>query len=162
MGIVDGMGSALADEDLFYLLGESKNMSKEYHEYDGRKTMGTLTARRLSEFMGEKILEEKGLKCEYPVVKYPESDPVTSRVIPINIFYMEKEQRDMYLARWTKKKTFGDVRDIIDWGYYSDRLGKIIQKMVVIPGILQGVEIYVKGVNVPQWAKNKKMEGGLR
>lgn len=32
-----------------------------------------------------------------------------------------------------------DIRDILDWGYYIERLGGAIQKIITIPAAMQGV-----------------------
>lgn len=32
-----------------------------------------------------------------------------------------------------------DIRDILDWGYYIERLGGAVQKIITIPAAMQGV-----------------------
>lgn len=32
-----------------------------------------------------------------------------------------------------------DLRSILDWGYYTERLGSVIQKLITIPAALQKV-----------------------
>jgi DNA polymerase epsilon subunit 1 len=47
------------------------------------------------------------------------------------------------LARWTKnddiKNGEVDIKNILDWGYYFERLSTQIQKMVCIPAVLQNI-----------------------
>lgn len=44
-----------------------------------------------------------------------------------------------------------DVRDILDWGYYKERLGNAIQKIITIPAAMQGVPNPVPRVKHPDW-----------
>ena len=46
-----------------------------------------------------------------------------------------------YLRKWLKSPELDDfdVRGILDWDYYKDRLSKTIQKIITIPAGLQGV-----------------------
>ena len=48
-----------------------------------------------------------------------------------------------------------DVRDIIDWDYYKERLGKTIQKIITIPAALQMVPNPVPRVAHPDWLQRK-------
>jgi len=44
-----------------------------------------------------------------------------------------------YLRKWTKQAnmTDFDIRAILDWNYYIERLGSAIQKIITIPAALQ-------------------------
>ncbi len=44
-----------------------------------------------------------------------------------------------------------DVRDIVDWNYYRERLGSAIQKIITIPAALQGLANPVPRVKHPDW-----------
>ncbi len=48
-----------------------------------------------------------------------------------------------------------DVRDIVDWDYYRERLGSAIQKIITIPAALQGVANPVPRVKHPDWLHKK-------
>lgn len=44
-----------------------------------------------------------------------------------------------------------DVRDIVDWEYYRERLGSAIQKIITIPAAMQRVENPVPRIMHPDW-----------
>ena len=44
-----------------------------------------------------------------------------------------------------------DIRTIIDWDYYIDRLGKAVQKIITIPAALQKIANPVPRVKHPDW-----------
>lgn len=44
-----------------------------------------------------------------------------------------------------------DVRDIVDWEYYRERLGNAIQKIITIPAAMQRVENPVPRIKHPDW-----------
>jgi len=44
-----------------------------------------------------------------------------------------------------------DPREVIDWGYYLERLGSVIQKLITIPAALQKVPNPVERVAHPDW-----------
>lgn len=44
-----------------------------------------------------------------------------------------------------------DVRDLVDWDYYTTRLGSAIQKIITIPAALQKVPNPVPRVKHPDW-----------
>jgi DNA polymerase epsilon subunit 1 len=44
-----------------------------------------------------------------------------------------------------------DVRDILDWDYYRERLGNAIQKIITIPAAMQHVINPVPRVKHPDW-----------
>lgn len=48
-----------------------------------------------------------------------------------------------------------NMRDIIDWDYYRERLSGSIQKIVTIPAELQGVRNPVPRVAHPKWLSKK-------
>jgi DNA polymerase epsilon subunit 1 len=47
------------------------------------------------------------------------------------------------MYKWTKDDSLlgadVDIRKILDWNYYFERLSTQIQKMVCIPAVLQGI-----------------------
>ncbi|EJW05242.1 hypothetical protein EDEG_00707 [Edhazardia aedis USNM 41457] len=156
LSLVTNKGNVLTDHDIFELFSESKNMSKEYKQYMGRKTTATCTAIRLSEFLGENILKESGLKCQYVISKFPENCPITARAIPVEVFQIEASKKDYFLEKWTGRK-FTSLKDILDWEYYRERLENVILKVVVLPAILQGIGNILPGVKVPEWTDKGKI-----
>ena len=48
-----------------------------------------------------------------------------------------------------------DVRAIVDWDYYRERLGSAIQKIITIPAAMQRVPNPVPRVKHPDWLHKK-------
>lgn len=65
------------------------------------------------------------------------------RAIPLAIFQSEPAVQKHFLRKWLKDSSLGevDIRDILDWNYYIERLGGTIQKIITIPAAMQGVII---------------------
>ncbi|KAM0677458.1 DNA polymerase epsilon catalytic subunit [Binucleata daphniae] len=155
LDIIKSEGMYLSNNDIFELFSESKNMSKEFDEYAGRKTTSTLTANKMSEFLGKNILQEKGLKCQYIVSKYPANAPTTERTIPIAIFQTEESVKKKYMKKWSKNEEC-DIKKIIDWNYYKERLVNVMLKIIILPGILQGLGNLISEIEPPKWARTNK------
>ena len=87
-------------------------------------------------------MKGKNLCCYYIISAYPAKRPVTERAIPTQIFFADEETQKKYLYSWTKNDailTNVDIRDILDWDYYKERLSTQIQKMVCIPAVMQNI-----------------------
>ncbi len=65
------------------------------------------------------------------------------RAIPLAIFQSEPGVKRHYLRKWLKDSSINDVdiREVLDWNYYIERLNGAIQKIITIPATLQGVGI---------------------
>ena len=48
-----------------------------------------------------------------------------------------------------------DVRGIVDWAYYRERLGSAIQKIITIPAAMQRLPNPVPRVKHPDWLHKK-------
>jgi len=55
-----------------------------------------------------------------------------------------------------------DVRAIVDWGYYKERLGGAVQKIITIPAAMQRVANPVPRVRHPDWLHKKARAGASR
>ncbi|KAH9411444.1 DNA polymerase family B exonuclease [Ordospora pajunii] len=154
LDILRSRGEYLDDETILELLSESRSMSKEYEEYEGKKSNITTTALRMSELLGKNVLEEK-LKCEYVVALYPEGKSVAERAIPVIVF--RSCEKEKFLGRWLGRRYGGDIRALIDWGYYRQRLESVILRMVILPAISQGIKNPLDDVHVPEWAVKRGM-----
>jgi DNA polymerase epsilon subunit 1 len=51
-----------------------------------------------------------------------------------------------------------DIRNILDWGYYFERLSTQVQKMVCIPAVLQGIPNPVSEIELPEWLQKKTFD----
>ncbi len=112
------------------------------------------------------MVKDKGLACQFFISRQPAGAPVTERAVPVAIFGHAEQQH--FLRKWTRQGASlasEDIRsvglrggkggvllhlfstqrlvpacsDILDWGYYTQRLGSAIQKIVTIPAALQKV-----------------------
>ncbi|KAF7265187.1 hypothetical protein GWI33_021380 [Rhynchophorus ferrugineus] len=153
-------GKNMPDSELFDLISENRSMSKKLEEYGEQKSTSISTAKRLAEFLGDQMVKDAGLACRYVISKKPDGAPVTERAIPLAIFQAEEAIQKHYLRKWLKDASIGevDIRDILDWNYYIERLGGAIQKIITIPAAMQGVTNPVPRVRHPDWLHKKIME----
>lgn len=156
LDVLDSKGSTLADEELIDLICENRSMSKTLEEYGTQKSTSITTAKRLAEFLGEQMVKDKGLNCKYIICAKPRNAPVTERAIPVAIFSAPTETKRLYLTRWLKEEPSDtDPRALLDWNYYSERLGSVIQKLITIPAALQKVRNPVPRVPHPDWLQRR-------
>ena len=157
LDVLDTKGSMLEDEDLIELICENRSMSKTLKEYEGQKSTSITTAKRLGQFLGEDMVKDKGLQCKYIISNKPHGAPVTERAIPVAIFSSDIDIKRSFLRRWTADPSLEnfDIRGIIDWDYYRERLGSTIQKIITMPAALQDIKNPVPRVEHPEWLRKK-------
>ena len=153
-------GKSIDDNELLMLLSESSTMSKQLDEYGGRKSAAATTARRLVDVIGESILQSKSLKCEYIISKLPSDASVALRSIPVIVFKDSVDNIISCLQKWCGDSNIKspDFREIVDWDYYIQRLFGTIQKILVIPSLLQGIKLQNFNVPPPDWVIKKQKE----
>lgn len=153
LDILQSKGSSLSDTELVDLIAENRSMSKTLAEYAGQKSTSISTARRLAEFLGEQMVKDKGLSCRFIISAKPNGAPVTERAVPVAIFDADPAVKQHFLRKWLKDNalTDFDMRSILDWGYYTERLGSVIQKLITIPAALQKVANPVPRIRHPDW-----------
>ncbi|KAH9822597.1 hypothetical protein DFH28DRAFT_458835 [Melampsora americana] len=144
---------SMHDEELIELISENRSMSKTLAEYGAQKSTSIRTAKRLSEFLGEQMVKDKGLSCRFIISAKPYGSPVTERAVPVAIFSAEPSIQQHYLRRWLKDNSLVDLslRSILDWPYYTERLGSVIQKLITIPAAMQKVSNPVPRIHHPDW-----------
>ncbi|XP_070548417.1 DNA polymerase epsilon catalytic subunit A-like isoform X2 [Ptychodera flava] len=150
----------MPDTELFDLISENRSMSRKLEDYGSQKSTSISTAKRLAEFLGDDMVKDKGLSCKFIIAKKPEGAPVTERAIPLAIFQAEPGVKRHYLKKWLKSSSMSDfdIRNILDWQYYIERLGSAIQKIITIPAALQQVSNPVPRVAHPDWLHKKLVE----
>ncbi|XP_064424312.1 DNA polymerase epsilon catalytic subunit A [Latimeria chalumnae] len=150
----------MPDSELFELISENRSMSRKLEDYGEQKSTSISTAKRLAEFLGDQMVKDAGLSCRYVISKKPEGSPVTERAIPLAIFQAEPSVRKHYLRKWLKSPSLQEfeIRSILDWDYYIERLGSAIQKIITIPAALQQVKNPVPRVRHPDWLHKKLLE----
>lgn len=153
---------SLDDEELVDLIAENRSMSRTLKEYGGQKSTSISTAKRLAEFLGEGMVKDKGLACKFIISAKPAGAPVTERAVPVAIFSADPAVKRTYLRKWLKDSSLAkfDLRDILDWEYYIERLGSVIQKLITIPAAMQSVSNPVTRVKHPDWLA-RRVEGAV-
>ena len=156
LDVLSQRGSTLADQELIELICENKSMSKTLEEYGAQKSTSITTAKRLAEFLGDQMTKDKGLNCKYIIAARPRNAPVTERAIPVAIFSAEESIKRYFLRKWLKEDPADmDLRSVLDWGYYTERLGSVIQKLITIPAALQKIRNPVPRVEHPDWLQKR-------
>ncbi|MEE6511690.1 hypothetical protein FKM82_018375 [Ascaphus truei] len=150
----------MPDTELFELVSENRSMSRRLEDYGEQKSTSISTAKRLAEFLGDQMVKDAGLSCRYVISRKPDGAPVTERAIPLAIFQAEVGVKRHYLRKWLKNSSLQDldIRSILDWDYYIERLGSAIQKIITIPAALQQVKNPVPRVRHPDWLHKKLLE----
>ena len=143
----------LGDDELVDLIAENRSMSKTLAEYGAQKSTSISTAKRLAEFLGDQMVKDKGLACKFIISARPMGAPVTERAVPVAIFSAEESVKRTYLRKWLKDSSLVnfDLRSILDWQYYIERLGSVIQKLITIPAAMQKVNNPVPRIRHPDW-----------
>jgi DNA polymerase epsilon subunit 1 len=156
LDVLHSKGETLADAELIDLICENRSMSKTLEEYGAQKSTSITTAKRLADFLGEQMVKDKGLNCKYIICAKPKNAPVTERAIPVAIFSAEASVKRYFLRKWLKEDpTNMDPRALLDWDYYLERLGSVIQKLITIPAALQKVRNPVPRVAHPEWLQRR-------
>jgi DNA polymerase epsilon subunit 1 len=90
------------------------------------------------------MLKDKGLCAKYIIARKPAEAPVAERAIPTVIFHSDANIKRKFLRTWLKDYSLNDVdmREVIDWNYYKERLAGTILKILIIPAALQKVIFY--------------------
>jgi DNA polymerase epsilon subunit 1 len=153
LDILQSKASSLHDDELVDLIAENRSMSKTLAEYGAQKSTSISTAKRLAEFLGEQMVKDKGLSCRFIISSKPNGAPVTERAIPVAIFDADPAIKRHFLRKWLKDNSLidFDLRTILDWTYYTERLGSVIQKLITIPAALQKVANPVPRIRHPDW-----------
>ncbi|XP_031567678.1 DNA polymerase epsilon catalytic subunit A-like [Actinia tenebrosa] len=160
LDVLYSKASNMPDCELFELISENRSMSKTLEEYGSQKSTSISTAKRLAEFLGDQMVKDKGISCRFVISRKPEGSPVTERAIPLAIFQTEDGVKKYYLRRWLKDAAMVDfdIREILDWQYYIERLNSAIQKIITIPAALQGVSNPVPRCAHPPWLHKRLLE----
>ena len=158
--VIDTRGESLDDDELVELICENKNMSRQLDDYGaGQKGTALTTARRLGEFLGADVIKDKGLSCRFIIAEQSFGAPVTDRAIPIAIWSAGESVTRHFLRKWLKDPSLDgdalDMRNILDWEYYRERLSNTIRKIITIPAALQKIANPVPRVAHPDWLESK-------
>ncbi|RZF46596.1 hypothetical protein LSTR_LSTR002928 [Laodelphax striatellus] len=150
----------MPDTELFELISENRSMSRKLEDYGAQKSTSISTAKRLAEFLGDQMVKDAGLACKFIISRKPEGSPVTERAVPLAIFQAEPSVKRFFLRKWLKDNSLDniDIRQVLDWDYYIERLGGAVQKIITIPAAMQGLSNPVPRVRHPDWLHKKMLE----
>ncbi|CAM9928414.1 unnamed protein product [Ectocarpus fasciculatus] len=139
LDVLYSKGGDVDDDELMELISQNKTMSQTLEDYGTAKGTSQTTARRLADFLGAEMVKDKGLNCRMILSNRPHGAPVTDRAVPTAIFSAEPAVKKHYLRKWLKDPAMEnfDIRAILDWDYYLDRLGNCIRKIITIPAAMQ-------------------------
>lgn len=153
LDVLTTRGQDIADEELIEFISEARNLSRTIDGYGSQKSTTLTTARRMGEFLGADMIKDAGLTMKMVIASKPLGAPVTERAIPVTIFSAEEPIKKHFLRKWLRDPACSDfdVRSLVDWQYYIERLGAAIQKIITIPAALQGLPNPVPRVVHPDW-----------
>lgn len=129
--------------ELVDYIGESKVLSRELSEYGEQRGVGITCAKRLKELLGPDIVKGRSLCCNFVMSRKPQEASKADRSIPIQIFNSEPMIKKKFLRKWLRDNSLDDkqleMKEILDWDYYIERLTNTIQKIIIIPAAMQGI-----------------------
>ncbi|KAF8066745.1 hypothetical protein FPV67DRAFT_1496266 [Lyophyllum atratum] len=162
LDVLFSKADSLGDDELVELIAENRSMSRTLAEYGGQKSTSISTAKRLAEFLGDQMVKDKGLACKFIISAKPIGAPVTERAVPVAIFSAEESVKRTYLRKWLKDSSLinFELRSILDWQYYIERLGSVIQKLITIPAAMQKVSNPVPRIRHPDWL-HRRVAGAI-
>lgn len=148
------------DEELFELILARKVLNKSVKEQPNAKSTGITTAKRLSELLNNSsYIEDNNVSTQFIIASKPVGADVTFRAIPVQIFKTPLHTQIHYLSKWLDMKFPPNVpinvRDIIDWNYYKQKLETQILKLVIIPAIKQNINNPITSIPIPDWLKKQ-------
>ena len=159
LDVLFNKGVGVDDDEILDMLVESRNMSRRLCDYPAdQKSLALTTARRIADFLGPQMVQDKGLTCSFVISRYPEGKPVTQRAIPISIFNASDDVRVLFLSKWVGGDRATDLRHFLDWEYYITRFSSCVQKIITIPAAMQGIKNPVPRVKHPDWLASKVRE----
>ncbi|CAD6261464.1 unnamed protein product [Miscanthus lutarioriparius] len=140
LDLLDNQGIDIANSELLDFISELITMSKSLVDYGEQKSCVVTTAKRLAKFLGDSMVKDNGLHCQYIVAREPqEGTPVSERAVPVAIFETHPEIAKHYLRKWCRISSDASIRSIVDLSYYKQRLSSAIQKIITIPAAMQKI-----------------------
>jgi DNA polymerase epsilon subunit 1 len=165
--ILESEGENIEEEELIEYIGETRVLSRPLADYGSQKSTAITCAKRIKQFLGDEIVKDKGLHVNFLISKKPFGSPKTERAVPTAIFSMDEKITKKFLYEWLKdfdssKKM--NIKSLIDWGYYKERLANAIQKIISIPAAIQNIGNPLPDIPIPEWLtkrirnQNSKLE----
>lgn len=97
------------------------------------------------------------MNVKFIISRKPETKKVAERAIPTAIFETDEAVMKKFLRKWCEDNSMDDfdIRSILDWNYYKERLAGTIMKIVTIPAALQKCLNPVPSIEYPDWLHNR-------
>ena len=126
--ILETKGEYVEDAELIDYIGENRVIAKPLKDYGTQKGTSLTCARRLAEVLGEEIVKDKGLNVRFIISRLPTTAKVADRAIPTAIFETDENMMRKFVRKWTGEASLQDfdLRSLLDWDYYKERLGSTI------------------------------------
>ena len=90
---------------------------------------------------------------KFIISRFPVGSKVADRAIPTSIFETDENVMKKMIRKWTKDQSRQDfdMRSLLDWDYYKERVAGTIMKIVTIPAALQKCMNPVPRIKYPDW-----------
>lgn len=161
LDVIESKGSTMTNDEVIHFFSENKTMSKSVEAVGSYKCVQATTVRRLSEFLGvPSMLQAEGISAHMLIANKPVGASCTERAIPVKIFFAEEDVKKVWLRQWLQDSSLTDfdMRSIIDWEYYKERLCAVFQKLISIPAAYQKIANPCPRVKVPEWLRKRVAE----
>ncbi|WUR04096.1 DNA polymerase epsilon catalytic subunit [Vairimorpha necatrix] len=126
--LLESKCQALSDDEILEMFSETKEV-----ENNSKLTKKLAEFKNIEDF---KYFEDVVVK--YFVSVFPTNEPLSNRRIP-SLIYKSKEA-DFFLKKWTQFAPSLEIRDLIDWDYYSKIIKDYLSKMIILPALDQKIE----------------------
>ncbi|KAL8432970.1 hypothetical protein Efla_001178 [Eimeria flavescens] len=157
-------GAALqSDAALERLLVARKVLGKSVAKQTLAKSMSITTAKRLAELLSNNTyLTEAPVSTQYVVMALPAGAEKTSRAVPVQLLHAPEKTKQHYLQKWLQLSPTdaavisANIKQVVDWRYYAERLDVQLQKIITIPALKQGLQNPIPGIEVPTWLQKQQ------
>ncbi|KAL8452745.1 hypothetical protein Emed_001309 [Eimeria media] len=157
-------GAAMqSDAVLERLLVARKVLGKSVAKQTLAKSMSITTAKRLAELLNNNTyLTEAPVSTQYVVMALPAGAEKTSRAVPVQLLHAPEKTKQHYLQKWLQLSPSdaaiisNNIKQVVDWEYYAERLDVQLQKIITIPALKQGLQNPIPGIDVPAWLQKQQ------
>ncbi|KAL8433273.1 hypothetical protein ACSSS7_004058 [Eimeria intestinalis] len=157
-------GAAMqSDGVLERLLVARKVLAKSVAKQTLAKSMSITTAKRLAELLNNNTyLTEVPVSTQYIVMALPAGAEKTSRAVPVQLLHAPEKTKQHYLQKWLQLSPSdaaiisNNIKQVVDWEYYAERLDVQLQKIITIPALKQGLQNPIPGIDVPAWLQKQQ------
>lgn len=123
--------------------------------YSVQRSCAVTTARWLADFLGDKLIKDKVLCCQYIVDCEPRGIGVSEHAVPVAIFEIDAEIMKFYVRKGWRISSYVGIQSTVDCSYYKQWLNSAILKNITIPAAMQSLANPVSGVVYPDWLYEK-------